>query len=168
MRLSQVHQYEIHHRLGTGSHGTVYYATDTRLTRPVVLKIVRKERASDPDIRRKILQEARLASGALNVHFALSIGIQIASGLADAHQSKILHRDLKPANIMITDGGLVKILDFGLAKRRTIPVGSDLGGAAERGPVTCSRLASAPRPTFKAPVSAEPGVSPGLQHTPWR
>ena len=63
--------------------------------------------------------DAVIHEGPATVPLVLSIGIQIADGLNAAHQLGIFHRDLKPANVMLTDGGLVKILDFGLARRRT-------------------------------------------------
>ena len=58
-----------------------------------------------------------IAQGPGSLQLVLSVGIQIADGLGAAHTLGIFHRDLKPANVMLTDGGLVKILDFGLARR---------------------------------------------------
>jgi serine/threonine protein kinase len=58
----------------------------------------------------------RLRSGALSIRKSIDFALQIAHGLAAAHEKGIVHRDLKPENLFITHDNRVKILDFGLAK----------------------------------------------------
>jgi len=155
MKRRTIEHYEILRKLGAGGSGVVYLANDTRLQRPVVLKILRTGLLSAEQLRSTVLREARLASaiehpnvcaiyevgesgdegyivmqyvpgqsldqligrGPASLQLVLSVGIQIADGLQAAHSLGIFHRDLKPQNVMLTDGGLVKILDFGLARR---------------------------------------------------
>ena len=71
------------------------------------------------------LLSARVAAGPLPVIEAVDVGVQVADALDEAHGRGIIHRDIKSANLMRTSRGLVKVLDFGLAKFMT------RGGARE-------------------------------------
>ena len=80
----------------------------------------------------------RIARGPLPLADTIDITQQVAQGLAKAHEQEIVHRDIKSANIFLTTDGLVKIVDFGLAKLRgrtqvTRP-GTTLGTAAYMSP----------------------------------
>jgi serine/threonine protein kinase len=147
-------QYQILQKLGAGGMGDIYKAQDTRLNRVVAIKALSADNLSDPDRRRRFIQEAQAASSlnhpniitihdivshdgqelmvmefivgqplselitpaGLPIADVLRYSVQIADALQAAHAAGIIHRDLKPANIMVTPLGLVKILDFGLAK----------------------------------------------------
>ncbi len=61
-----------------------------------------------------------LEEGPLPLKRALEIAAEVAEGLAGAHEAGLVHRDLKPANIVVTRSGIVKILDFGLAKKEVV------------------------------------------------
>lgn len=67
-------------------------------------------------IQGKTLKEIIVADGALSWKWSANVAIQIASALETAHKNNIIHRDIKPHNIIITEDGIAKVTDFGIAK----------------------------------------------------
>ncbi len=148
--------YEILSPLGAGGMGEVYRARDPKLNREVAIKVLPPALANDADYLARFQREAQ-ALAALNhpniaaiyglegnaivmelvegetlkgpvaIKELLPIARQIAEALEAAHEKGIIHRDLKPGNIKLTPEGVVKVLDFGLAKsvERTTGSGAD-------------------------------------------
>ena len=160
--------YQIIASIGAGGMGEVYRAKDTKLKRDVALKVLPAAFANDPERMARFQREAEVLAalnhpniaaiygveqqalvmefvegetlkGPLPIAMVLNYGRQIAEALEAAHDKNITHRDLKPLNIMITPEGVVKVLDFGLAKAGEEPVHPSDPGDSPTLPLSATR-----------------------------
>jgi Tol biopolymer transport system component len=147
---TQLGPYQIEKLIGRGGMGEVYKAHDTRLGRVVAIKVSAKQFSTRFEREARAISalnhpnvctlydvgtnylvmelvEGEAISGPLPLEDALAIALQIAAALEAAHERGIVHRDLKPANIKVKPEGMVKVLDFGLAKQLAKDPGDKAG-----------------------------------------
>jgi eukaryotic-like serine/threonine-protein kinase len=154
--------YRVDSLLGKGGMGEVYSATDTRLPRAVAVKISKLQFSERFAREAKVIASLnhpnlctlfdvgpnylvmemiqgptlaeRMKSGPLSLDETVGIMRQVADALDYAHEKGVVHRDLKPGNIKIRPDGLVKVLDFGLAKIGSSPASGGEPGDPENSP----------------------------------
>jgi serine/threonine protein kinase/WD40 repeat protein len=130
--------------------GAIYGLEQANGQSGLILELIDGPTLGEAILRASARQDPR---GAFQEADALSIASQIADGLEAAHDRGIIHRDLKPANIKLTTDGLVKILDFGLAKADEPPA-PETGNDTTRATVETASGLALGTPRYMSPEQA--------------
>jgi Tol biopolymer transport system component/predicted Ser/Thr protein kinase len=154
--------YEILEPIGKGGMGEVWKAHDPRVGRDVAIKVSAAQFSDRFEREARVIAQLnhpnictlydvgpnylvmeyiegptlaeRIKEGAVPLEETLGVASQIAAALEEAHDKGVVHRDLKPGNVKIRPGGIVKVLDFGLAKLGATNVASASPGVGENSP----------------------------------
>jgi serine/threonine protein kinase/Flp pilus assembly protein TadD len=190
-----LNHYQIRSLLGAGGMGQVYLAQDTRLGRPVAIKLLPPHLTDDPQFVRRFRREAetvialnhpniltvydfgeaegihylvteyvegetlrqRLSQGKLSLAEILDVALQTTNALVAAHRAGFVHRDIKPENVMRRTDGIVKVLDFGLAKLTEVRT-AERGARNQEAETLLPDLSDIPRSAFNDPTATMPGI----------
>ena len=184
-------RYELVGPLGEGGMGIVYRAVQRSLARPVAIKLLAPQMATEEN-QRRFREEALLAArifhpnlvavietgdtggcpyiafefiegpslrahldrnpGGLPVGQAVEFARQAAEGVACAHGHGIIHRDLKPDNLLIAQGNVIKVADFGIAKSAQAPA-ADAKSRTQAGQILGTPLYMAPEQAQERPLT---------------
>ena len=177
-------RYLLRELVGTGGMSQVYRAWDKQLDREVAVKVLHPHLAASPDSRKRFSREARAVAklvtefidGTTLRRFSEETGFglpqlgalaahSLCLALEHAHAAGIVHRDLKPENVMVSSQGVLKLMDFGIARfldqgEKMTMTGAMIGSPATTPTSACVRTKTTSSRSSRALASRSRSVAP--------